>query len=484
MRYASLHRAVERGMASEEVLRELVDICLQLGHTDEAKRVYATMRPGAGRDLATAKLVRRGLLNGAAPKGKAKRVGHRVGHRGPRGSHAAGPAGHAGHVEEPTIREHVLDAFQFLFQAHMPIVALVTMLAFPLVVGVGGFLTAGGSLWLFAGLAAIPGLCVLGTVGAMGRTIFLEAADGSGEIPPIPAPAAMVGLARRHLGDTLLVLGALVAPSLTLVWFEAPLVSSLPGLVLGMFLTPIALILRMTRGDLGALSPVALIRGIGCCRGYTRIAGAYWLAFAPAAVAFWLTLGHAIWLQIAIIGPLAVLPTFATMRLLGTFTEVHRDRLGLLLHPARADNANARPRVAAAAPARADEARRALPPIAAARLASAPNLPPRPSNIVKKAQHTTPQPSPLHQRKPARPAPAPSRVPPAARRIEGRAPVARANEPQVRKPSPARPLPPSLMPLEPNPIQFDGPDLSNIPGARVITGEDRERFGASSSQKK
>src|ERR1044071_8299159 len=53
LRYASLHRAVERGMASDEVLRDLVEICLQLGHVDEALRVHASMKPGAMCELVT-----------------------------------------------------------------------------------------------------------------------------------------------------------------------------------------------------------------------------------------------------------------------------------------------------------------------------------------------------------------------------------------------------------------------------------------------
>jgi len=314
LRYASLHRTVERGMASDEVLRELVEICLQLGHTDEAVRVHATMKAGAARDHVSALLARRGLIARTPDPRTADDM-------------------EVEETGEPSIAEHALDAVQYLCQGHMPAVALLTMLAFPIVVGVGGFLTSGGSPWLFAGLATLPGLCVLGVVGAMGRQIFLQSADGEEEIPAIPAPAEMVRAAKRYLTDVLIVLGAFVAPSLTLLWFSAPLVSSLPGLAIGMFLTPIALILRQVRGDFGALSPVALVRGIGCCSGYFRVAATFWAAFGPAALAFWSSLGHAVWLQIAIVGPLAVLPMFGTARLLGTFTELHRSRLGLLLYP-------------------------------------------------------------------------------------------------------------------------------------------------------
>jgi hypothetical protein len=534
LRYASLHRAVERGMASDEVFRELAEICLQLGHFDEALRVYEGMQPGSSKDHVASRLVRRGLI---------ARPGGRPANRPPK----PGRAPH--HVVDddfdlggPSIAEHVVDSVQFLCQAHMPAVALLTMLAFPIIVGLGGFLTAGGSLWLFAGLATLPGLCVLGVVGAMGRQIFLQSAEGDEEIPAIPAPSVMLQAAKRHLGDVLIVLGVLIAPSLTLLWFEAPLVSSLPGLAIGMYLTPIALILRQVRGDIGSLSPVALIRGIGCCRGYSKVTAAFWLAFAPAAGAFWFSLGHAIWLQIAIVGPLAVLPTFATARLLGTFTESHRSRLGLLLYPQSTTTRSPSPRnqgprnqsprgqsprspgaqkprpapspaapvarriepteptrrftnspvptqqqhtplqphaqrgplsMRGTAPARPLAPRLQQSPQAAQKTpkpAPSVNLPPKPQKLVRKAMDSTPQPGSVGR--PLQPEDwmtvANPRTAPAAH-IEGRAPA----RPAQQRAEPSLPVPGVNTDL-------GGPDLSNLPGATIITGEDRERMGAAS----
>ncbi len=540
LRYASLHRTVERGLASDEVLRELVEICLQLGHLDEAVRVHSTMKAGPTRDHVGALLARRGLIHRSAE--------HQVVEDDGLGD------------TEPSIAEHALDAVQFLCQSHMPAVALLTMLSFPLVVGLGGFLTAGGSPWLFAGLAALPGLCVLGVVGAMGRQIFLQSADGDEDVPPIPAPAEMVQAAKRYLTDVMIVLGALLAPSLTLLWFNAPMVSSLPGLAIGMFLTPMALILRQVRGDFGALSPVALIRGIGCCNGYIRVAGTFWTAFAPAAVAFWTTLSHAAWLQIAIVGPLAVLPMFGTARLLGTFADSHRSRLGLLLHPqgraakpatgkpvaAKATaNAGKKPAAAGAvrkSPLAAFAKRRqpathtplaprqtqgpavtALgnmhPQLAASRPAptAAPKpaprapvppakLPPKPQPIAHKVDEVTPQPAGLARRPQPEDwaAASPKKTAPAAQ-IEGRAPKA-STKPTAAKPAAKAPAAPAAKPAvqpvaKPAPkapaapaprvaqkatveplaeTGLGGPDLSNIPGATIITGEDRERLGAAS----
>jgi hypothetical protein len=521
LRYASLHRAVERGMASEEVLRELVEICLQLGHVDEALRVHASMKPGATRELVTSRLVRRGLL-------------HPDQHGGAR------PLFALSNSDAPEIREHVLDAVQYLCQGNMPAVALLTMLAFPIVVGLGGFLTAGGSVWLFAGLAAIPGLCVLGVVGAMGRRIFLDAVEGSQELPPIPTPAEMIAGAKRYLLDFGMVLGVLVGPSITALWFDMPLLSSLPGLALGMFVVPVALILRQIRGDITALSPVLLVRAITACRGYPRVAGWYWVAFAPAALAFWTSLGHAVWLQIAIVGPLAVLPTFLTARFLGTFTELHKERLQPLVTAiAKQPRPKAPARVRTAAPA-APRARfvdagqpqghrhtplpprhgkpKAAAPRTAARPApattrppaarpapavGAPNLPPRPSSLARKASLSTPAPRPLGQVTPTAvthtsPPQLPTQrsgPPPAQRmrttspaRIEGRAPLGKAPAPAQPQPprAPAAPAarpaarPKPAAPEPPEPPQFEGPDVSGIPGARVIPSDQRERFGAAS----
>jgi hypothetical protein len=520
LRYASLHRAVERGMASDDVLRELVEICLQLGHVDEALRVHASMKPGALRELVTSRLVRRGLL-------------HPDQHGGAR------PLFALSNSDAPEIREHVLDAVQYLCQGNMPAVALLTMLAFPVVVGLGGFLTSGGSLWLFAGLAAIPGLCVLGVVGAMGRRIFLDAVEGSQELPPIPTPAEMIAGAKRYLVDFGMVLGVLVGPSVTALWFDMPLMSSLPGLGLGMFVVPAALILRQIRGDITSLSPVLLVRAIAACRGYPRVAGWYWVAFAPAALAFWTSLGHAVWLQIAIVGPLAVLPTFLTARFLGTFAELHKEGLQpLVTAVAKQPRPKARVKVRTAAPqARAADGGRpgqhhhtplpprhgkpkAQAPRAATRSAparsaparpapavGAPNLPPRPTSLARKASAATPAPRPLGQVTPTavthtsppnvpaqRSGPPPAQrmrtsSPASPARIEGRAPLgkqpapAQPQPPRAPAPAPAArpaPRPKPAAPEPPESPQFEGPDLSGIPGARVIPADERERTGAAS----
>lgn len=538
LRYASLHRAVERGMASDEVLAELVDICLRLGHFDEAVRVHAGMKASPTKEHVAARLARQGLLD-----------------RKPGAKPLALPAAAADDDAMPSLHEHAVDSIQYLTQGYMPAIALATMLAFPVVVGVGGMLTSGASPWAFAALAAPPGLCVLGIVGAMARQVFLKSSDGEEEVPEIPAPPRMAELAKRYLLDQGLVHAALIGPSILLTALGAPLMSILPGLLLGMFLLPIAIVLRQQRGDLGALSPVLMVRGIGCCRGYVRVAALYWALFLPATIAFWLSMGHAPWLQLAIVGPLAVVPAFATARLLGTFVDAHKARLGILLQkqgatgrgaaPARAPGvaraaattqAPARPRAAvpqhtplqrrpaAPAPAPAPAARPTqtvrpqwAPGPAAQQAPKVPptRMPKKPEELQRRASETMPAPGGIvrgiqnenwSQQKRSEPraqkpttapkslggtAPAGSKpVAPKAPTPKAQAPKTPAARPQPAPQEPARiegrapraAKAPAEAAPQPEPQQpvFTGPDLSGIPGARVISAEDREKMGAAS----
>jgi hypothetical protein len=465
IRYASLHRAVERGMASDEVLQELVDICVRLGHTDEAVRVHATMKPGPARELASSRLVRKGLIAAAEHP------------------HASDPhPGPTRFPERPPLKEHVVDAVQYLGQSYMPAVALVTMLSFPVITGLGGFLTAGDSPWLFAAIAALPGLCVIAVVAALARRIFMDAAHAQGEMAPMPRTAEVWELSKQHVLDHLLVYGTLVAPSLVAIGFGMPLVSSLPCLALSMFLLPATLILRMLRGDLRALSPVPVIRAIFTCRGYAGFAAAYWLAFLPAALALWAAFGHALWLQISVTGPLAVLPMFATARLLGTFADHHRERLAPLLAngvvvmgnavakaPTAFNATRTNHKIAGQRPAMARAVTHAAPTevVVANKLPVRTASQPKPSPAVPPAARAQAPAQPMPPvapvanvvRTPAKPAvrpqPAATAEPVAAQR-------------QARQTAPA---------LEPH--KFEGPDLCGIPGARVITASERKRVGAS-----
>jgi len=145
VRYARLHRAVERGLASDEVWKELAEVCISLGHTDEAVRVLKKMGDSAVRARLESQLARMGLIAAKEITPATAPVHGPVAFDPDRRSQPADPlGGTAGPPAQPTLSEHLVDALQFLCHQHMPWVALIGTLAFPMVIGIGGFLTGGG----------------------------------------------------------------------------------------------------------------------------------------------------------------------------------------------------------------------------------------------------------------------------------------------------------------------------------------------------
>lgn len=450
-RYANLHRAIERGLDSDEIWKELADVSLSIGHGDEAVRCMRSIRNDAARFALESKLARLGLTGAPVP-GRAPTA------PGAAPGAAPGPRANEAH----TLRDHVTDAFQYLFHQHMPWLVLLTTLAFPLVVGVGGFLTAGSSVLLLTAIAALPGLCVVSLVGAMGRQILLTSAEGNGDVPPVPSFADLVDAARAFLVDAWLVLGVLIGPSLLALWLGAPLPSALPTLAIGVFFVPMAWALRHLRGDLQSLSPVTLVRAIA--RGgfsYVGIAGFTSALFAPAAGVAWIAFGRPLWVQIAIIGPLCVLPLFLASRLIGTWLDVKRTAIlgQRKAKPAPEGAPASGPKPTAPAPAGKPKTKRQVAPAAPAASARAPQgdapaprQPRRPESLehfrapVTRTSQRAAAPVPT-----ARVAAAPAK----ARAIEGRGPAARADE--------------------------TSPEL-DLPGRVVVSGTDRVRRGAAAKR--
>jgi hypothetical protein len=401
------------------------------------------------------------------------------------------------HVEH-RLADHVVDAFQFLFHQQMPWLVLITTLAFPLVVGVGGFLNAGGSWLLLAAIAALPGLVVLAIVGAMGREVLLTSAEGH-DIQGLPGFHQLVLDARRFLTDVGLVFGTLIGPSLLAMACGLPLLPALPGLAIGAFFAPMAWTLRLLRSDYAALSPVVLVRGVSrTIRSYAGLAAVAVGLFLPAAAVAWVVFGRPVWVQIAVIGPLSVLPVFVASRLLGTWVDSQRHRLGTLLHaevkPLAKPKTSAQP-VKPAVPAAATKVaakvatkvapKAAAPAAAAVRPALTSQRPAqrpaaaRPSPAAPAARPMTgataaqpPRPRPAARPAPAagkpvakavaqsttKPAPTPAPAPakPAPRAIEGRGPATRRNS--------------------------DAPVLAQMPGAVVVKGSERKRQGAAAKR--
>lgn len=480
-RRAALHRAIERGLDSDEVWNELATICLELGLDDEAQRCVRRLDNPTLRLALESKLVRRGrtaagaTAKAAAARPAARPAAHPARPARPAATHATAPAAsdagqevtaepaagpRADRFEIAGLYEHLLDAVQFLFQQHMPWLVLLTTLAFPLVVGVGGFLTAGDSPLLLAALAALPGICVLAVVGAMGRRILVASSEGGVDVPALGDLGPLVGDARRFLCDASLVLGALLAPSLVALALHAPLLTTLPGLLLGLFFTPIAWALRQVRRDLGALSPVTLVRGVARCGlGYVGIAILCVTMFLPAALVAWAVFGRPVFVQIAVIGPLCVLPLFVVSRLLGTWLDSMRLELGVvLLGSSRREPRDVRTLVSESM---VDVGKPRFPrrPDGLAHF-EAPSVKTNQSTQrLKATRHASAKGTPAAAAAPTAPAAAPAptapakpAAAPAARSIEGRSPRRAA--------------------------LADTPDLSKMPGAVVVSGQDRVKQGA------
>lgn len=449
-RYATLHRALERGMASDATWREMTEVCLLVGHRDEALLSYERIRDQRLRREAEHLLQRHGLLRRSADSDLDE-------------------------VELPrSVKDDVVDATRVLFDDHMPLTTIVTTMTFPVVVGLGGFLTAStSSSFLFPAIAALPAMCVAGVVGGMSRRIMIDAARGLQDPPRIPQVRELSQQSGRFLLDALVLAAVFLGPAIALACVQGLSVSTLVAIALGAFLLPGAMVLRQLTDDWRALSPNHLFPAITRLRGdYATTAGVCALVAAPAALAAVLTAGSHLYLQASVVGPLAVAPLFFASRLLGLMVHGHREVLKDLLAPVVQPAHSPPQRVASPAPAdprawRGDLARptirttSATPPrVAAVPNATVPDRGPLPSAAPKRTR-TVEAPPPAARAVAARPAkaavadagtnvpPAPAKVsPPSAPRPQA------ARAPQAAGAStPAPASTPRPAPREPHPLR-------------------------------
>ncbi|MFN3243458.1 MAG: hypothetical protein ACE37K_18285 [Planctomycetota bacterium] len=466
-RYATLHRAIEQGLDSDDVWVELASVCQAMGHRGEALHCVQRIHDDERRARSE-----RALLSPAERRKKDHPGAPAASHAG----RSARDSRDARSDELPGVAEHLTDACQYLLHQQMPMLVLTTMLAFPLVVGVGGFLTAGGSLLLLAAIAALPGLSVLSVVAAMGRQILLRSSEGEGDVPELPVVGRLLRDARSFAFDATLVVGGYFALPAVMLAAGAPWYSALPSLMIGAVFAPLTFALRQVRGDMRAFSPVFLLRAVRRAgRGYPVVALAATLAFAPAFAVAFAVLDRPVWVQIAVVGPLMVLPVFATARLLGSWLDTNRTSLGYLM-------------------LRADETLRDRTVTDGGTAAQKPNAPRslrRPEALDRFRTPQVQKPAtgqpPRAQRPtaPARPQARPAAAQPARRpgprAIEGRKPAQRTAPPTgtTRRPAPQgsgqpprRAAGPAKAGLE------DRPDLASMPGAVVVSGNERARHGA------
>lgn len=323
-RYATLHRAIEKGIDSDDVWCELAHVSSRLGNDEEARRCLRRIRDSSRRSK-TMRL----CFPDEAPRRAAPVAAAAADRRAPA---QANPGG-ALPEHRPGVVDHLLDSVEYLLHQQMPWLVLSTMLSFPLVVGVGGFLTAGGSMLLLAAIAALPGLSVLAVVTAMGHEILRASSEGEEDVPELPPFGRLVRTARDFLCDAGLTLLVFFGPPTMFAIAGAPLAISLPLFLTASYFAPISFALRQVRRDMRPFSPLFLLRAVRRAgAGYAAVALCSTLAFAPALGVAVGTVGRPLWVQIAIVGPLAVLPIYSVARLLGSWLDTQRESLGYLLH--------------------------------------------------------------------------------------------------------------------------------------------------------
>ncbi|GAB4136682.1 MAG: hypothetical protein Fur0037_01380 [Planctomycetota bacterium] len=419
---------------SEEVYYELALVCLQLHHDEEAIRTWRMMQPGPARNRLESVLARRGLIE---PPVRRTRREPAAEARAPR-AQLRDPLD-----PPPSLADHLHDAFRFLTQERMPLLVSIAMLLFPLVIGVGGFLTSGGSPLLLPAIAAVPGICVLGTVGALGRRILVDGAGGREEPPSLPDLSTLAREAARFYTDGAILGTVLLGPSGAMFLLGVPWVSILPVLVLGSFLLPMALALREVREDWKVLSLRLVLTAIGrTASRYVGIAVAFWVMILPAVAAFLATPGTQLWLRTAAVGPFLVLPVFTTARMLGTFLDAQRIALGRTLGEPRRAAHPPRPRPVA-------KPRLSARPVAPAAIRTQSGA----SAVAYPGLRREAAPSPGFRRAPVQPAR------PEAPRAEKPRGEKQGKEPRASLPE-GLDLPPGLL------------------GGVIVSGSDRERLGA------
>ncbi|MBK8975844.1 MAG: hypothetical protein IPM29_07945 [Planctomycetes bacterium] len=476
MRYATLHRAVENGLATDRTWAELLEICLELGRDEEACGTFWELRDPSVRRRMLVRLHTRGLLRDVpvdpapARQADAHATAGEAAHGGPAGR-ASAASGQRSRPEDgrSDLGELVGDAVRFLFLDHMPLTVIVATVTFPLVIGLGGFLTTslGTSAYVALSLlAAIPALSALALVGALARRILIEANRGLIDPPAIPTFGSLAREALRLGVDTTLLVAVFLGPGVLLAQLGVTHVgAAIAALAVGGGLLPAAVAMRTVRGDWSALKLARLcgeVRRIGSR--YFGVAAIIALMLAPAIAGLVLTAGSAAYMSISVVGPLTVAPLFVSARLLGhVMFESRRGhrRLQTAGGTATRRGTGARSRLANA---QAQALRQGL--RATAHPEARTSAPPRQQPVAQPVA----QPGAA-----ARPTARPRAVAPSQ-------PVAAA-QPAVRTER-AQPAQRPSGRLTTAVTTDSLTDLTRLPGASVVTGTERERAGAASRRRR
>lgn len=491
MRYASLHRSVESGLACDKTWYDMVLVCLELGRHPEAHRAMECIQEPALAARAHVAMKRAGAISGEDST-------HGSSHTGSGGIHrAVSGSGSQQAVEgDRGFKAEISDSLGFLFQDHMPLTVAVATVTFPIVIGLGGFLTQGSQSFVLPLIALIPALSVIGLVGALARRIMMEASRGIDDAPALPGLLELRREAGRFLIDGTVLSAIFLAPGVVLSQLQIEQLhpaSWMAVLAIGAYLLPMAMVVRQTSSDWRALSPRTLFPAvIAGGTDYIMAVGVAAGLFAPAVLSFFATFGSQPYLQISVIGPLLVAPLFLSARLLGCVLNRRRHSFrGLVELPQRNKRSvsvrealNERREEQAAA---ARETAKAPASPAPQPQAQAPNPAKRRARLRTENHHPEAKARPRSQpkSKPALPAadsPARARMPerPQEAPTAAQSPAPYQDAPEsgtlsLAGISASHPVKDSTAIVGEAP-----PDLTNMPGFNVVRGEDREKAGAAS----
>lgn len=498
-RYASLHRTIEAGTATDRTWFDLMEVCLALHKPDEAMTACGCINDRAIHERAQRMLLQSGAQGEkrALPTEQPSVV-------------SAKDHSNVMEDDDESIAENITDAFRFLFTESMPLTVIFATLTFPLVVGFGGFLTKDSHALVFPLIALIPALSVVGLIGALGRRILLDAQQDLDEAPTIPAIATLTRDAGRFLVDATVLGLVFLAPGILVAQADglSPAVW-ISTLGLGAYLLPMALALRAATDDWRCLTPNVLFSSVTRCGlRYAAFAGCAIGLFLPAGISAYFAHGTQMYLQIAVVGPLTVAPLFVVARLLGQLLYLQRRELQEFLTvsttpratlkdvlQAKLDQVSQRraqmAAVQAAAKAREQQrvSRRTLGAARHPEAARAQAVDPRAAAAAaaaKPAPHKQRRPAPTAASRPAQPPAdthpadqygAPQRARAPQRPLVGAAAPARAAAAQgVAAQGVATRV--DVQEVADPSVGAGMPDLSQIPGAHVVRGSDRVRAGA------
>ncbi|MHC5064617.1 MAG: hypothetical protein ACYTG5_11665 [Planctomycetota bacterium] len=447
-RYASLHRAVEAGLAKDQTWGELVSVCIRLNKPTEALEALHRIDDQSLRARAGGLLMRHGLMT----------KHHAEAHH---------PEQKLGSSSPETFKEEIYDSFRFLFLDHMPLTVMVMTMIFPVVIGVGGLLTQGTNSLVLPLIALIPALSTIGLVGALSRQILLDASRGISDPPALPAIKPLTKDAGRFLLDGIVLSTVLLGPGLLLWQFTSlSILTKICVLGFGALFLPMAMAMRQTCEDWRALNPKFLIPCVS--RGglpYVSTVGFSALILSPAVISLVMTSGAEAYLRISVLGPLSVVPLIVIARLMGRVLDIRRRGLGELLEM---------PIV------RVTQQMQTVAELQARRHQGQ-----EPASSQRPRQQARPQGQPSQRKRP----PLNSKSHPEAQKPSGgwqprpvQAPPAQQG---VKKATDLNlKVPESIDAHYQETVGEEFPDLTKLPGACVYTGKARDEAGASSATKK